>query len=465
MLLCSSKLPVAETLVPSQLVSLAIEWVCSSPHYHFAPFSWTGEPEFQRFGETGESFQVGLFENGQICAIHFHSIDSNAIEWTTDFILNVDEHILAFQLYRDAPSETELGQPIFSLPYLIRAIITAGYSEIDNDLKISSSPILLNESNIDLAKAIILREQKYNLPVVYISCDVYGDFVVNPWIVAEKLNGVAHVVFESSRRVSYRLKDLTDSKNPYAGAVEIFYPLGSRRFLPSQIVGNNSYRVHIITNAVFNHLVQLRIEDRFSWSQLQSKKLKELLFSTTFEKKQESQEYAELQSTYEEILSEKDAQIKKLNDQVVALNNNIDQLEAQMTAIENIPILIRGVEEDLYPFEQKVFLLESLQKELRNTLRESRKAHVLTSIIEANQCTNVIDEKRKSLKKCLRGYVRMTSSIKSKLELLGFSITDEGKHIKLVFGGDNRYSGTLSKTSSDFRAGDNTAHDLVREIF
>ena len=59
----------------------------------------------------------------------------------------------------------------------------------------------------------------------------------------------------------------------------------------------------------------------------------------------------------------------------------------------------------------------------------------------------------------------MTPSISKELQDIGFSISDDGKHIKLVFGEDSRYTGTLSKTGSDRRAGDNTAHDLIRDIF
>lgn len=59
----------------------------------------------------------------------------------------------------------------------------------------------------------------------------------------------------------------------------------------------------------------------------------------------------------------------------------------------------------------------------------------------------------------------MTPSVSKELEAIGFSLSDDGKHIKLVFCEDARYTGTLSKTGSDYRAGDNTAHDIIRAIF
>lgn len=59
----------------------------------------------------------------------------------------------------------------------------------------------------------------------------------------------------------------------------------------------------------------------------------------------------------------------------------------------------------------------------------------------------------------------MSSTIYKELEAIGFTLSEDGKHIKLVFAEDPRYIGTLSKTGSDYRAGDNIAHDLIRLIF
>lgn len=54
---------------------------------------------------------------------------------------------------------------------------------------------------------------------------------------------------------------------------------------------------------------------------------------------------------------------------------------------------------------------------------------------------------------------------KKELQEIGFTVIDDGKHIKLIFMDDDRYIGTLSKTGSDHRGGDNTAHDMISQIF
>ena len=51
------------------------------------------------------------------------------------------------------------------------------------------------------------------------------------------------------------------------------------------------------------------------------------------------------------------------------------------------------------------------------------------------------------------------------LKNLGFEHSDEGKHHKFVFSNDGRYSATISKTSSDYRAGKNFSRDVANQIF
>ena len=168
---------------------------------------------------------------------------------------------------------------------------------------------------------------------------------------------------------------------------------------------------------------------------------------------------------YEEMLAEKESQIKRLSDQLFSANNTIAQLEAQLSAVERTPVLAIGEEQDLYPFEQQSMLVELLEKELRVVAKGSRKQHILSSVAAANKCENTVEKKRARIKACLHGYTRMTPAISKELEEIGFALSEDGKHIKLVFAEDPRYTGTLSKTGSDFRAGDNTAHDLLRSIF
>ena len=68
--------------------------------------------------------------------------------------------------------------------------------------------------------------------------------------------------------------------------------------------------------------------------------------------------------------------------------------------------------------------------------------------------------KRDELRELLRGYKNMTKDIRDGLKELGFSVSEEGKHFKLTFQGDERYTFSLPKSGSDHRGGLNAASDI-----
>jgi hypothetical protein len=59
----------------------------------------------------------------------------------------------------------------------------------------------------------------------------------------------------------------------------------------------------------------------------------------------------------------------------------------------------------------------------------------------------------------------MDGRTKKGLETLGFSIEEEGKHHKLTFGGDDRYTFTLPKSGGDHRGGLNAAAGISKRLF
>lgn len=454
MLLCSSKIPVSEDLTAKIFIDYATEWVLSGRKYTFPPFEWDGSEDFTATGDKGELFQAGLFDDGKTCAVHFVRFDDRNDKWTADFVLNMNQGVLAFQLYRDA-SEAEYINQAYSLPNLIRQLISAGFCRDDNGLEICDHPIIINRENVSLASDLILGMAEYSMPVIYVSCVADGKWKVDADRLADKLNGIAHVMLEADRIVSRELQYRTEGRNPYVGGVEIFYPKGSRRFLPDQL---SSYSV--LSDAVVQHINQLVIEDEYLWSHLHAEKLGRKLSS-------EAREFSELSAMYEEILKNKDDEIQNLKNQVYSSNRIIDKLNSVSVEkpVEGTPVIVLGQEQDLYPEEQKMFLMEFLEREQKMALEGTRRKHILDSIVEANRCEGSLDTIREKMKGCLKGYSRMTPTLEHELNEIGFTVTGDGKHYKLVFCGDGRYQGTLSKTASDRRSGQHLASDLIKKLF
>jgi hypothetical protein len=54
---------------------------------------------------------------------------------------------------------------------------------------------------------------------------------------------------------------------------------------------------------------------------------------------------------------------------------------------------------------------------------------------------------------------------RKELEECGFKITEDGKHYKAMFGNDERYTFTISKTAGDVRSGKNCVSQINRIMF
>lgn len=125
-----------------------------------------------------------------------------------------------------------------------------------------------------------------------------------------------------------------------------------------------------------------------------------------------------------------------------------------------------GRERDFYPNEVLGILLDAIEDAVSRVPQDSRRQHVLKSIVEANPLQgNPFDSRREQLKTMLRGMRTVDARMRRDLEDMGFSISEDGKHYKLVFQGDDRYTYTLPKSGSDHRGGMNAASDIARLLF
>jgi len=69
---------------------------------------------------------------------------------------------------------------------------------------------------------------------------------------------------------------------------------------------------------------------------------------------------------------------------------------------------------------------------------------------------------KRELRTLFRGYTRLNKSIISTLESYGLTITQQGKHYKVVRGDGSPGCVIISKTPSDFRTGLNVCTSLIR---
>ena len=76
----------------------------------------------------------------------------------------------------------------------------------------------------------------------------------------------------------------------------------------------------------------------------------------------------------------------------------------------------------------------------------------------------VYEKREKIIKNIFKDYKTMSGVMRQELKDIGFEITDDGKHYRLTYYGDERYKTTVAKTGSDWREGKNIASNILKDM-
>jgi len=468
MLIFSTKLYVKESLTDEVFINKAIAWVKGGKNYHFGEFEWDKKEEISISSIDGkQKFNINKYSNAIV--VHLVNIDGKII-WTSDFVLTKknEKRILASFLYNDAVDMSVKLPESFNRPYLLKRIVSEGYGDLDGNIDTDNKPVIMNNANVSLAEELIMGKATYMMPVVYISAVRNKEQVcIDAAELAKDLAGVAHVMIEESYECTKKLKDLTDGINPYDGAVQIFYGLNiTQRILPRYFTNSEQFRMEV-AHSVYKRLILSRIDDEFSRTKLKYKDLE-----------RESKESIEIKEICDELLDEKEEIINVGKLRIQELEEKNANLNAKLMIYKNRldnkeddgELLTFNVnEKDLYLGEMRDVVVKVLQKELQEmeadaNLKESRKYHVLESIVKKNKLTGKDEEIKQVLKEILNKDGSFKGVKRRKLNDLGFTII-EGKHYKIIYGDDKRYMFPLSKTASDYKTNINSVKTISKRLF
>lgn len=154
----------------------------------------------------------------------------------------------------------------------------------------------------------------------------------------------------------------------------------------------------------------------------------------------------------------------KANDALTAENQGLHNKIANsgFSHVLNINI---GAEDDFYPEEIKDIILAVLEKSLSEIEPQSRRYDIVTNILRSNKHHSIREKKIEQLKHALKSSSKMTPHILQELKDIGFEISEDGKHYKLTYFGDARYTIALAKTPSDYRSGQNNISIITKTVF
>ena len=213
-----------------------------------------------------------------------------------------------------------------------------------------------------------------------------------------------------------------------------------------------------VVEEVRSALANRRPLARVTWSAVQ-----ELISRRTFNalREQGSTEVQKYVDEFDKELKSKQVEIEDAEREISRLEAEVRKFQAQ-SPMQSGLVLQTAPEQDLYAGELLGVVRDAIADAVTRVTEDSRRQHILNSIVQANPPTGESEAMRNRLKALLRDFRSMDAKVRGALQDMGFSVSEEGKHYKVVFQGDDRYTFTMPKSGSDHRGGLNLAGDISR---
>ena len=473
MLLFSTILKIDKSLTKEAFLNLVIEWNQGSPHENnvIPNLKWDGSYN-QKFGNETISLEFKEYRNEEIVAVRYVKKLDDGIIWKTDYIMNFKDYKMSIMLDRSFTEDAIGVDPSFTTPLFIKLLIEKGYVVNDNDLPVIMDPHMIDCENLSVLTAVINGTKFYDLPVVYVSKTFSNNIPIDVDKLAYALKGVAHIFVQGDLGTNTFIREQCDSTNEYNGAIGIYYQsdvVKHKRFLNYEYFDPTITRQNIVKE-IINFTNQQSIDPLYTWDGVLTSLLRD-----RFESQKSKRTKAErTKEETEELLDSFSNDFDELTEENGRLRSSISDLESELAfyrdAFNNKTVydsgfLSSGSEKEFFQDEKKEFILSVLSDSLASIKDNTRKKHIVQDIIQQNNSEDVLSKKREEVKRLLTDYSGLTGKLKQDLKQLGFTISDEGKHYKLTYFDDNRYTITMAKTPSDGRAGKNNVSEINNKVF
>ena len=407
--------------------------------------------------------------------------DDNGELWRTDLVLQEGnlQGIMQIRLAREQKRATAEKNADFRLPWVLRQILNERYGGEDNGLLVDNRPFYLDTENLELAEQFILSPNCFIMPIVYVSKPFYSDsYYLDVKQLAVDLAGIAHVVVESDSSISSKLREMTEEKNPYNGAVGIYYGKDDYVRMKKNSWDNNNQFRWKVSHSIYSRMAMLNIPEKQSISWIRSNILiKQVQNNNQINEK--DRRIQELEIQLEQKINDAEESRQELQEYIETFGDNekiVYDLEAKVQYYQDVikrqkdlnetGFFLKYTEDEFYPDEIKDVVLEILDKAGQGvgaSEQKRRSYHILQDIKKCNKISKYRREIMQSIREVIeRGNVNEKTI--SDMQRIGFEIKGNG-HQKAYYHGDGRYMVTLASTPSEHRGGINTAHDTIDIMF
>lgn len=468
MLSFATEFPVEADRTTVDFLQAMVTWISGSPHTGLSAemlrdLLQKDEAHVENGKEKVQSL-LATSPDVDLAGIRYSRHD-NDLEWLTTVVFSRTSSDAWVGVRVECESQHAAARlPSAKKPVVVRTVLESLGGAADGPLPIRDTAHILTNTDIDLAAKLIRGDAGCRLPIVYVSARFQGGYILDVNRLAADLSGMAHVVVEPNRPFSVRLQLEVDSENVYGGTIGIYWPEGGgrRAFFLGGDYSTPGHLAGAIKDEVRAALLNRRPIARCTWAYVRETASRQAILSLKASGSKAIDEYVE---KFDQEIEAKNQRLEEAESEIQRLRNELRVYEARAGTASG-GLLRLGRERDLYPNEVLGILLDAIEDAATRVQHVSRRQHVLRSILEANRLEeNPLEGRREQLKRLLRGTSTIDGKLRRELEDMGFSISEDGKHFKLVFQGDDRYTFTLPKSGSDWRGGLNAASDIGRLLF
>lgn len=408
-------------------------------------------------------------EEKTIAAIHKDK-DLNGTDFALSTVFKPESHEIFIRMTNSTSTEAGKFMTNFRKPDLIDELVDDEILDMDYDIEMLYDYHDVSKGNTEEFLSVLNRKAKFTLPVIYIALGPCNVYAVDPEDLASKYAGMAHVFCQDHKDCFEELIQGTDRYVPKNGEVAICYPndnpgenhFSFNKFYKKGMENAISKAIHFYYhNQNFGHMT--------TYEEIAAKAVSIRNIDLRQENSKVYEENARVNKENREIVDTFDYDLKKSEEEMEKIRRRMRELEVENEILkkrvetnDNAPLLYYGHEKELYLGEIKELLIDILSG--LTFPSGSRRDHVVTDLLNANVIKPTIKDRHTKIKTAFNDYRELTSDTRSKLEELGFEITSDGKHHKLVYHGDSRYQISLSKTSSDYRSGMNAVSYIIKNM-
>ncbi len=460
-----------EDFYEDEFIGVVIDWVLNTHDLRY-------KMDFEEVGFTGHQVYVDgkkeltiveYKETNTIAALNKDK-DILGIEWLLSIVFKPNSHELFIRMSNSKSTENGKFMANFRKPDIIDEFVDLKILDMDYDAKMTYKPHVVEKGATKEFLSILNRNAKFTLPVIYMALGPYSMYGANPDKLAGIYAGMAHVFVQDHRDCFDELINGTDKYVPKNGEVAIYFPnenikevhFAYNKYDEKTMEKAISKSIHFFYhNQNFGPLTTYE-EIASAAISIRNSRLKEENTKVHKENIRVEKENIDIVNTFDYDLKKSDEEIEKLKKMMKDLEIENQILRKRVESVESMPLLFYGFEQELYTGEIKELLMDILGNV--HVSKGSRREHIVNDLLKANVVKPTIRDRHSSLKEALSEYRDMSPDIRRKLEELGFSITSDGKHHKLVYRNDSRYQISIPKTSSDRRSGLNAAAYIIKNM-